>query len=244
MTVKAQQQLTARDIRCLVWIAQQYAIRIDQLQRLLWRHTPEADRHKLKPGTTSLSLDRTYDLINKWLARGLIEKDIILHKDKLWIWCSRTGLRTLVELGELSSLFNYGDGAPASGRLRHLYAINEIRLAIEEKRPNDVWKSERQIRKEASPLVKGETRSHVPDALLTNANGKVTALEIERTSKTEDELLYDLRELAVTYKSILYFVTDSTRRQIEAHLDTFSSEMRKPFVIYNLKEYSHDYGVS
>lgn len=237
-------QLTTRDILCLVWIALQYAIRIDQLQRLLWRHTPAADRHKLKPGTTSLSLDRTYELIHKWLSLGLIEKDTILHKDKLWIWCSQQGLRTLVELGALPHRFNYGEGKPASGRLRHLYSVNEIRLAIEEKRPHDLWESEREIRREAPALVKGETRPHVPDALLTNAtNGKVTALEIERSSKTEHELLDNLRELAVTYKSVSYFVTGATRRQIEAHLENFTAEMRKPFVIYDLKEYAHDYGI-
>jgi hypothetical protein len=33
-------QLTPRDIICLTWIAMQYAIRLDQLQRLLFRHTP------------------------------------------------------------------------------------------------------------------------------------------------------------------------------------------------------------
>jgi hypothetical protein len=75
-------QLTSRDITCLTWIAMQYAIRLDQLQRLLYRYTPEADRYKLKPGADRLSLDRTYELISKWLALGLIEKKIILHGDK------------------------------------------------------------------------------------------------------------------------------------------------------------------
>jgi hypothetical protein len=34
-------QLTPRDLICLTWIAMQYAIRLDQLQRLLFRYTPE-----------------------------------------------------------------------------------------------------------------------------------------------------------------------------------------------------------
>jgi len=101
--------LTLRDRLCLPWIGMQYAIRLDQLQRLLWRYTPEADRYKLKPGIDSLSLDRTYDHIRKWLAYKLVEKKTILHGDHAWVWLSRSGLR----FTELS--FSYGDGAPAMG---------------------------------------------------------------------------------------------------------------------------------
>ncbi len=230
--------LTARDIACLTWIALQYAIRFDQLQRLLYRHTPEQDRQKLKPGVDYLSLDRTYEIIKKWLSLGLIEKDIILHRDKLWIWLTRAGLR------EVQLTFNYS-GKPASSRLPHLYYINQVRLAIEARRPNDLWKSERQIRKEAPAADKGESLPHTPDAILTNAsNGKVTAIEIELHEKTDDELADILRELAVNYKSVWYFTIGTTRRQIEAMLGTFEPSMQKPFVLYDLTDYGHEYGKS
>ena len=232
-------QLTPRDIICLTWIAMQYAIRLDQLQRLLFRFTPEQDRYKLKPGSDRLSLDRTYEMIQKWLSWGYIEKGGILHRDKLWIWVSRAGLRAC------QLPFSYS-GKPAPGRVPHLFFINQVRLAIEEKRPGDEWKSERQIRREAGAPVQGESQPHVPDAILTNAiNGKVTALEIEKTSKTESELLDDLRELAVTYKSIWYFATTATKRQLEAKLAEMSEEMRKPFRLYSLVEYGGvAYGIS
>jgi hypothetical protein len=230
--------LTPRDLLCFTWIAMQYAIRLDQLQRLLYRSTPEADRHKLKEGADRLSLDRTYEMIAKWLALGLIEKQIILHGDKLWIWVSREGLRTC-KLPFSSS------GKPSSVRLPHLFFINQVRLAVEAKRPGDEWKSERQIRREAGAATKGESLPHLPDAVLTNmSNGKVTALEIEKTSKTESELLDDLRELAVSYKSVWYFATSATLRQLEAKLADFTEEMRKPFRLYPLVEYGNDYGIS
>src|SRR5215469_540049 len=178
--------LTPRDLICLTWIAMQYAIRLDQLQRLLFRFTPEQDRYKLKPGSDRLSLDRTYEMIAKWLSLGYIEKGGILHRDKLWIWVSREGLR-LCKLP-----FSYS-GKPAPGRVPHLFFINQVRLAVEEKRPGDVWTSERQIRREAGAAAKGKSQPHLPDAILTNmTNGKVTALEIEKTSKTESDLLDDL----------------------------------------------------
>jgi len=231
-------QLTPRDRLCLTWIALQYAIRLDQLQRLLYRHTPEQDRYKLKAGTDRLSLDRTYDLINKWLELGLIEKKTILHRDKLWIWLTRAGLR------EVHLNFNYS-GAPSSSRLSHLYYINQVRLAIEGKRPDDLWQSERQIRKETPAAAKGEDLPHTPDAILTNAsNGKVTAIEVEVHAKTDSELSDDLRELAVSYKSVWYFTTSTTRRQVETMLEGFEPSMKKPFVLYDLKDYGDEYGIS
>jgi hypothetical protein len=231
-------QLTPRDLICLTWIAMQYAIRLDQLQRLLFRLTPEQDRHKLKPGVDRLSLDRTYEIIAKWQALGLIEKQIILHGDRLWIWASHEGLR-VCQLPFTSS------GKPASVRLPHLFYINQVRLYIEDKRPGDLWTSERQIRRDAGAPTKGEDLPHLPDAILTATTGKVTALEIERSSKTEDELLADLRELAVTYKSIWYFTTTATKRQLEVVLAEMSEEMRKPFRLYSLVEYGGcAYGIS
>src|SRR6266516_1161601 len=231
-------RLMPRDLLCLTWIGLQYAIRLDQLQRLLYRHTPKEDRYKLKPGTDGLSLDRTYEILNKWLALDLVEKDSIRHGEKLWIWLTRAGLR------EARQNFNYS-GAPSSIRLAHLYSINQVRLAIEAKRPADTWKSERQIRKELPPVAKGESQPHTPDAILTNAvNGKVTAIEAECHAKTDAELEDALRELAVTYKSVWYFTTRTTRRQIEAMLETFEPSMQKPFVLYDLAEYGHEYGIS
>jgi hypothetical protein len=233
MSTKPQsRQLTQREKACLIWIALQYAVRLDQLQRLLYRHTPEADRYKLKPGVDYLSLDRTYDIINKLLELGLIEKKTILDGDKLWIWPNRAGLR------EVGLKFNYS-GQPSSSRLSHLYYINQVRFAFEAKRPNDLWKSERQIRKE-------RTEGHFPDGVVTNtSNGKDSALEVEVHAKTDKELEDDLRELAVTYKSVWYFTTTATRRQVEKILETFEPSMQKPFLLYDLKDYGNgEYGIS
>jgi hypothetical protein len=216
----------------------QRAVRLDQLRRLLYRYTPEADRYKLRTDIDYVSLDRVYKWLKKHETNGFIERDIILHDDQAWIWLSRAGLR------EISLDFSYS-GAPSSSRLSHLYYINQVRLAIEVKRPNDLWKSERQIRKEMDAAARGKNQPHTPDALLTNMqNGKVTALEIEVHSKTDNALEEDLRELAVAFKSIWYFTTRETRRQVEAMLDDkFVPDMRKPFTLYDLEDYGHEYGI-
>jgi hypothetical protein len=231
-------RLTPRDIACLMWVALQYAIRLDQLQRLLLRYTPQQDRHKLRPDTDRLSLERTYDTLERWRMLDLIEQDNILHGDKLWTWLSRVGLR------EIGAAFNYGNGKPASVRVPHLYYVNQVRLSIEEKRPSDIWKSERELKRELGAPIKGEHRAHLPDAMLYAANGKVTCIEVERHTKDEEELEETLRELAVTYKSVWYFASKGTRKKIETMLDTFSLEMKRPFVIYDLGAYGNEYGIS
>jgi len=214
------------------------AIRLDQLQRLLLRYTPEQDRQKVKPGVNKISLERTYATLERWRTLGLIEHDPILHRGKLWIWLSRAGLR------EIGAPFAYGKGKPASVRLPHLYYANQVRLAIEEKRPQDIWKSERELRRELGRLAKGEQRPHLPDALLYAANGKVTDVEIEIQVKDEEQLEETLRTLAIQYRSIWYFVSSPAGRAIEALLETFPPEMRKPFVLYDLKTYGEDYDIS
>ena len=105
---------TPRDEACVRWIGMQYAIRLDQLRRLLYRYTPDADRYKLRTDRDLLSLDRTYKTLKKWKEQGLIEQDPILYRDPLWIWLTRAGLR------EVGLSFSYS-GAPASARLPHLY---------------------------------------------------------------------------------------------------------------------------
>jgi len=231
-------RLTARDVICLLWIAHQVAIRLDQLQRLLLHHTPERDRAKVKPGADRLSLERTYDTLERWRALGLIEHSTILHGDRLWAWLSRAGLR------EIGAPFAYGKGQPASVRVPHLYYVNQVRLAVEEKRPLDTWESEREIRRELGRPVKGEQQPHIPDALLYAASGKITAIEVERRLKDDDVLEETLRALAVSYRSVWYFASRPTKKKIDAMLETFTPEMRKPFVLYDLGEYGHEYGVS
>src|SRR5579883_1776963 len=88
-------RLTERDLACLRWIAQQYAIRLDQLQRLLLWHTPEVDRAKVRVGTDRLSKERTYKTLARWDALGLIEYGNILDGESRWIWLTAKGLREI-----------------------------------------------------------------------------------------------------------------------------------------------------
>jgi hypothetical protein len=145
---------------------------------------------------------------------------------------------------EIGAAFNYGSGKPASVRVPHLYYVNQVRLAVEEKRPQDTWKSEREIRRELGRSDKGEQQPHIPDAHLYAMSSKITAIEVERRLKNEGVLDETLRALAVGYRSVWYFASRPTKKKIDAMLETFTPEMRKPFVLYDLGEYGHEYGVS
>ena len=92
--------------------------------------------------------------------------------------------------------------------------------------------------------MKGEQQPHVPDAILYATGGKITAIEVERRVKDERVLDETLRTLALEYRSVWYFASRPAKRKIEIMLETFTQEMRKPFVLYDLAEYGDEYGVS
>jgi hypothetical protein len=219
-------RLTQRDLACLHWIAQQYAIRLDQLQRLLLRYTPQADRAKVRSGTDRLSKERTYKTLAQWDALGLIEYGNILEHEPRWIWLTPKGLR------EIGSPLRYNK--PSVVRLSHLYFTNQVRLWVERRRPNDVWKSEREIKAEQQQLGRGERPHHLPDAILHAANGKTSVIEVELQTKTRDALETIVRELELHYTSILYFCSAPVLRQLQALLSELEPESRKHFALYAL----------
>jgi hypothetical protein len=219
-------RLTPRDLQSLGWIAQQYAIRLDQLQFLLMRYTPEADRAKIRQGANRLSKERTYKTLARWDTLGLIEYGNILDGELRWIWLSSRGLRSL----ELPLRYN----KPSAVRLSHLYFVNQVRLWVEGRRPHDHWKSEREIKTEHPALERGERRDHLPDALLFASNGKTSAIEVELEPKTRETLEKILYELESMYTSILYFVSAPAQRQLENLLTSFAPSSRKHFLLYSL----------
>lgn len=218
-------RLTSRDLQCLEWIAQQYAIRLDQLQRLLFRYTPEADRDKIRQGADHLSKERTYKTLARWDALGLIRYGNILDGEPRWIWVSP---RVLCSLG-LPLRYNQ----PSAVRLPHLYFVNQVRLWVESSRPLDRWMSERQLRAEQGSVARGERRDHPPDALLFAADGKTSATEVELEPESRQTLEAISYEPESSYTSILYFVSAPAQRQLEAVLTGFAPGARKHFLLYS-----------
>jgi hypothetical protein len=188
---KGQVMATERDLYCIAWIAEQYAVRGDQLQRLLSRF-PNPDypfRGELIAKTT------VRDQIGRWQRAGWVEYRRVLAGEAGYAWVTKKGLQ-LVDLEEI-----YQAREPASTRLKHLCAIAQLRLWLDQKY---AWKSERRYRAEElerSQAKKGKRLGPIPDAVITQKNG-VVAIEVELTAKKPEEI----------YKKLVSLVRHSVSR--------------------------------
>ncbi len=211
-------RLEERDFIVLRWILQMYAVRFDQLQRLLASHSPKkeelADPEHVSPSTVRTHLKR-------WKALGLVRYNKILaNKDNpLWCWLTPYGLRFLsFEEDQNGDPVVYTYYEPREGDLKHMYLINQARLYIEQSYPSYSFKSERQLRREQSARPKAIKQRHVTDGLFFRPDGRPIALEVERWDKSGVRLEAILTELAETYHRTWYFVSKKANTAVrKAH---------------------------
>ena len=218
-------QMTERWEKALRIIHQQGALRLDQLQRVLGRLSPNPV-HMKQQGI--LSEERTRKILRRWRAEDLYVYKVFYVRQRGWLWLTRKGIKyTGLDL-------RYYEPSPAS--LPHLAAINEIRLIIEERRPQDTWKSERELRSEQDVRQKGSIIKHLPDAELISANGSVIAIEGELTIKSEKRLQEALYDLAANkrYNTIWYFCPENVYEALQRIIATLPPEHRHRFVLYSL----------
>ena len=217
-------QITSRWEDALRIMGQQGALRFDQLQKVLGRLSPEPQRLK-RQGI--LSEERTRKILRHWCSEELyMYKTIYVHQ-KAWLWLTRKGLK----YANLD--LRYYEPSPAS--LPHLAAINEIRLLVEERRPQDTWKSERELRAKQDARKKGSVIKHLPDAELISANREsVIAIECELTVKSEKRLQDALYDLAANkrYSTIWYFCAEHVYDVLQRTIATLPPEHRHRFVLY------------
>jgi hypothetical protein len=180
---------TRRDQYCIAWIADQYAARGDQIRRLLSRF-PDKQRPfrdgKLMAETT------VKDQIARWQRAGWVEYKRVLADQPGWAWVTKKGLQ-LVGRDDL-----YTAREPASTRLNHIYAVNQLRLWLDSKY---AWKSERRYRAEelskqdGKKAKKGDSLGPIPDGVLVTDKGAI-AVEVEISAKRPADLEEKLARLA------------------------------------------------
>ncbi len=223
-------RLTERDHKALSWIGQQYAIRLDQLQILLAR-LGEPGHYATKPKEQGrLTQKRTMDLVRRWEQLGLVNAGWFLHGNPAWVWLSAEGLRTVrQQIGDLRRF------EPTAGGLSRLLFCNQARLLVEERHPDGLWQSERQLRAGRKP---GENQPHLPDGLLTLPNGHIVAMEIERSVKEYGRLKKILQALASQYQTVWYFCTGPSEKVIKKAIETFPESSRRKILISSLDDFS------
>jgi hypothetical protein len=175
---------TVRDEFALTWIGHQYGIRLDHLQWLLGRHPGRGAAN-----TNWISEGAARDVVTRWKRAGWVRTKRIRADEPFWVWLTRLGLR------KVGLPYLYRDLEQSSLHdLKHLYAINEIRLHLGEDAEGAQWTSERQL---LQGIIRNKDREllHRPDAQIQYADGAIIAIEAELSVKKPVELAENLMEL-------------------------------------------------
>lgn len=231
---KGKRQLSERDLWVLPWIASMYAIRFDQLQKLLSRQPGQRNKTKTGPqGITDSAVDQ---VIDRWLEDPpLVVYDRSFRQTPGWIWLTRHG--------ESEFMLPYARHHIRKGTLSHKYWINHVRLDYEQRHPDVTWKSERQIRAEQPRRERGTRVLHIPDGEIWKAGERLYAIEVELSPKSEDEIDEDLQDLfASGYRAIWYFVSQAddvakqAKRVVEKAHARLSEDQQANMQIIDLAE--------
>jgi hypothetical protein len=177
--------LSRRDLEVLVFVGEQYAVRLDQLGVLL-------DRGERTPQRVVARLRHA----------GLVEARPLLAGEPAWIWLTPEGRRACGR--------SFPSWQPRVGMLAHVEAVTWVRLYVQLRAPSSEWISERTLLKD-----RRSQSEHTPDGVVLMASGESHAIEVELTvkSKTRTERILD--ELSAAHDAVVYFTTPATRSSLE-----------------------------
>ena len=150
--------MSKKDLELLEWIYEQYAVREDQLARLLGRSRASARRW------ASVMRDA-----------GLCRRELLLRGEPACVWLTGAGAK-LTE-------HQFRPWRGHLGKLEHIGAVGDLRIHLARRAPAASWVSERELlSNQAAALFgrDGHKRSdapHIPDAGLVLPSG-------ERRSRT------------------------------------------------------------
>jgi hypothetical protein len=171
-------RLTERDIAALLFVADMYAVQLDQLAVVL--------------GVTQA---RARAVALAWRRAGYAESARI-GPGLPWFWLTRPGLSACG--------LPYRSSSPALSRLAHLRAVTAVRLALEAtpgySAAGAFWRGERRLR--AKTGGRAGLREHIPDAEVhwpdgstADFAGECWAIEAELTRKTVARTAAIMREI-------------------------------------------------
>jgi hypothetical protein len=158
-------RIGTRDIEGLAWVGQQGALRLDQLAQLFTHLDGRA-----------VSADAARKTIARWTQHGLAETRVIFQGEPPYVWLTASGLR----MADLP----YPAGEPAIATLHHNRDVTDVRLSLLTGAPHSTWRCERNMRAALASRKRGQTVPHLPDAEVRLADGRLVAIERERTAKT------------------------------------------------------------
>lgn len=158
-----------RDVVGFEWLADQGAITIEQCAQLF----SHLDKR-------IVSADAARKTVARWTDRGWAVSRRLLHDCPNFVWLTASGMRVAGK--------TFPHGEPALATLQHSRDVVDIRLELTRLDPSHLWRSEREIRALIAPRVKGKASPHIPDAEVRLSDGRLVAIERERTAKTVERV--------------------------------------------------------
>jgi hypothetical protein len=201
--------LTPRDVEALKWVGEQFAVRVDQLPRVLAQDGREVSRRTCR------------GVLERWTSADFVVRRKVFVNEPGWVWLTRHGSN--------AAALDFKLWVPKFGNLSHVYWVNEVRLRTAQRHPDVLWVCERSIRKEQARHL------HVPDAEVVASNGQRVAVEVELTQKSAARAAAIARELASRYPTIWFFFEGRVGRSIERAINELPGGDQEKFKLYPLE---------
>jgi hypothetical protein len=213
-------RLTPRDEWGMRYIADMWALRIDQLLDMfaLWHYQEEMKRYEQRladyqlrpqgpqpelPTIQPQTKSKVLSIINRWLKHGYAVTDQPHDADPIWLTLSAKAMRELK--------LPYEAGFPPKEDLKesgHIFACNQVRFKLMKTKTYGkyVWWSERAIKANWEEGAPGVAYDQLPDAVLYLDGVAQVCVEVELTRKTDDRYDQTLTRLTALYPEVLYCV--------------------------------------
>jgi hypothetical protein len=175
-------QVSERDVELLGLIAEQYAVTLDQLARLIGR-----------------SYRTARGLRDRWCNAGWTNSAKLAVHLPPFVWLTRQGSRLV------DSPYRTWDANP--GLASHIEAVTNLRLLLERQVRLGAWECERSLAQ--SRPSRSASRPHLPDAVLV-CDQRI-AIEVELTLKSRARLATIVEQLSWDYDSVWYFAPERLR---------------------------------
>jgi hypothetical protein len=174
--------VSERDLELLGLIAEQYAVTLDQLARLIGR------RYRTARG-----------LRDRWGNAGWAHSAKLAVHLPPFVWLTRQGSKLI------DSPYRTWD--PNPGLATHIEAVTDMRVLLERELRLGAWECERSLAQ--TWPSRSATRPHLPDALLVR--DQRIAIEVELTLKSRARLATIIEQLSWDYDSVWYFAPERLR---------------------------------
>jgi len=199
-------KITERDLAILRFVGEQYAVRMDQLGRLLKR-----------PAEGSLSDSATRAVVARWEKAGLTSSRKVIADEPRFVWLTRRGL---AEVG-----LGFKPWEPTVASLAHIFWTNQVRMHTEDRHPESSWRSERELRSGRPMQTISTEANHAVDAEIELPQGTV-GVEVELTSKSVERRRSIMDEVARRYATVWYFAPPNVAALLQETAGSISEGVR------------------